>query len=105
MVRSSTASGTARYALALAPSHEAQQSAPLALDVAALRARTRLPMTCRLWCGGWLGASTQAYPDYGIYTYANGDRYGGSWKQGKKMNLDNTFQIETWKQKISKEQY
>ena len=25
-----------------------------------------------------------AYPDYGIYTYANGDRYGGSWRQGKK---------------------
>ena len=28
-----------------------------------------------------------AYPDYGIYTYANGDRYGGSWKQGKKHGI------------------
>ena len=27
-----------------------------------------------------------------------------SWKQGKKMNLDTTVQIETWKQKIGTEQ-
>ena len=34
--------------------------------------------------GEWNGS---AYPDYGIYTYANGDRYGGSWKQGKKHGI------------------
>ena len=28
-----------------------------------------------------------------------------SWKQGKKMHLDTTGQIETWKQKITKEQH
>ena len=27
------------------------------------------------------------HTDYGIYTYANGDRYGGSWRQGKKHGV------------------
>eukprot|EP00965_Chrysotila_dentata_P188863 6172993-Pleurochrysis_carterae.AAC.1 len=31
--------------------------------------------------GEWHGS---AYPEHGIYTYANGDSYGGSWQQARR---------------------